>query len=167
MIFLHGIYKFAKKRVGFRNDFCTSCKAERVAEQYRTFNVWHFFFIPLVPLGNHTRWHCVECGSDPRSSTKESPFLLIVGMILFAAVGLISLLALITAKQDRMMLACVGLGFLAAAFGLWKLLKWQSQTPEGPESEVKPLTGDTCPYCAGKMIDEPNCHCSSCGVRRY
>jgi hypothetical protein len=58
MIFLHGVYRFSKKRVGFRNDFCSRCKQQRIAEQYRTFNMWHFFFVPLVPLGYASSWQC-------------------------------------------------------------------------------------------------------------
>lgn len=167
MILLHGIYKFGKKRIAFRNDFCNHCKAQHVAEQYRTFNMWHVFFVPLIPLGYCSNWHCTACGNDPRERTKESPTLLIIGMALFGLVGILGLFGAITAKKDRFMMLMVGSGFLAASFGCWAILRWQQNEPDGPNEKVEPLTGDTCPYCSGKIVETPHCHCSECGVRRY
>src|SRR5258708_1790660 len=65
MFFVHGQYHFRPKRTAFRNDFCLFCEKPRRAIQVRTLDVWHFFWIPLIPLGLWKRWHCTACGHSP------------------------------------------------------------------------------------------------------
>jgi hypothetical protein len=62
---IDGVYHFRPKPVGFRNDYCIPCGTERVAIQVRTIDVWHVFWIPVIPLGAHRRWWCLECGRSP------------------------------------------------------------------------------------------------------
>ena len=37
----HGVYRLFPRKVGFRNDYCMTCRAPRRAEQVRTFDVLH------------------------------------------------------------------------------------------------------------------------------
>ncbi len=53
-------------------DFCNRCEAQTLAEQWTSFDVMHLYFIPLVPLGWRRRWHCGQCGEDPRARTRTS-----------------------------------------------------------------------------------------------
>lgn len=162
MIFLHGVYRFSKKRVGFRNDYCSHCRQQGIAAQYRTFNMWHFFFVPLIPLGYASSWQCKQCGADPRQYT-ESPAVLKLGLLVFGVVGLVMLGASPFQPRDRLMMAGIGCAMLLGAFGLAMMLKHQSRELE--THDVPPNTDVQCPFCKGEIAGEP-AHCGDCGVRR-
>ena len=56
MLLVNGLYHFRPTRVAFRNDFCMSCHLPRRSVQIRTFDVWHLFRIPILPLGFPRRY---------------------------------------------------------------------------------------------------------------
>ena len=167
MILLGGVYKFSPKQTGFRNDHCNHCKAQHMAEQTRTLNVVHFFFVPLVPLGHSHVWRCSVCGNDPRERTKESPTLLIIGMLLFGFVGLVGLAASVFGPKDRLMMLSVGGGMLMASLLCWFVLKLQQGDKDGTDEAVAPNRDTECPFCNGEIADGPMAQCVVCGARRY
>ena len=167
MLVLFGKYRFSKKRTAYRNDFCLNCQGARIAEQYRTFDVGHLFFIPLLPLGHWFRWQCTTCGNDPHSRTRTSRTLKIV----FAAVvGLFAALMwtppLVPEAKDAPIIWPMRLLFPLAVAGivLW-IRKDRGDTglQEGLQT-VRPLEGRSCLYCNGTL--DPNDYCATCDVRR-
>lgn len=56
MLIVWGTHNFAKKLVGARRDFCNCCEHEVLTEQWQSFDMFHLYFIPLIPLGNRRRW---------------------------------------------------------------------------------------------------------------
>jgi hypothetical protein len=70
MLLIHGVYHLRPKRVAFRNDYCNTCGLPRRAEQIRTFDTLHLFWIPIIPLGFKKRWMCTFCGRETNFSTK-------------------------------------------------------------------------------------------------
>lgn len=60
-----GVYRFRPRIVGFRNDFCLSCRSQRRGIQVRTFNVVALKAIPLIPVGFWKHWQCASCARDP------------------------------------------------------------------------------------------------------
>ncbi|MEI6235978.1 MAG: hypothetical protein WCT04_23230 [Planctomycetota bacterium] len=133
MIVLHGIYKFSKTLIGSQNCFCKSCNSEQSAEQFRTFNAWHVFFIPVLPLGYQQSWCCKKCGNDPHARTITSPLLLMIAIILFGVLGLLLLGSSLSAKgMDRTMFLCVGGGLTAFAMLMWFILWLQQKSQSNP-----------------------------------
>jgi hypothetical protein len=51
MLVIHGLYRFKQHRIGVCKDLCNACEKETVTEEWRSFNVGHLYFIPLLPLG--------------------------------------------------------------------------------------------------------------------
>src|SRR5512147_40206 len=82
MLLLHGYYRFFPKLVAYRNDYCLSCDAPRLALQRRTVDFFHLFYVPLLPLGVWWRWHCATCGRDPHATYRTRKPLKWLGTVL-------------------------------------------------------------------------------------
>jgi hypothetical protein len=89
MLILHGVYSFRPRIVAYRNDFCLSCTAPRVAYQIRTFDVLHIFFVPLIPLGFLRRWHCAVCTNDPHVHPGTRKGFKWAGVVVLALVAIV------------------------------------------------------------------------------
>src|SRR5437879_4143615 len=70
MLIIRGAYHFRPTRVAFRNDYCLSCQAPRRAIAVRSFDVGHFFWVPILPVGYWRHWKCSECRRKPHSNLK-------------------------------------------------------------------------------------------------
>src|SRR3989338_1357270 len=126
MLIVHGTYFLARKLVAYRNDYCLSCNAERMAFQRRTFDVHHIFYVPLLPLGFWKRWHCSACDRNPH----ESPRILRrsfkwAGIVLLVVASLSGWLVSTREKPgDTIVIWCMRLGGpIAVAWALWATLK--------------------------------------------
>lgn len=166
MFIIYGMYRWARKRVAYRNDFCLTCEGQRVAEQYRTFNCGHLFFIPVLPLGFHKRWHCSMCGNNPHERVRTSRTLL----ILFAVVvGLFTALLWLGGSvppEEAALIWGMRLVFTASFVGLIYWIR-RSKPAVGLRdhlAQVPPLPLDQCLYCRGPL--DPEGSCAPCGVRR-
>lgn len=84
MLIIHGTYHFGKKKLETREDVCNSCERLRIIELWRSFNVFHIFWIPLIPLGSHSRWKCAVCHNDPHARYKTSKPMKIAGLFALA-----------------------------------------------------------------------------------
>ena len=71
MLLVHGRYFWARRILAFRNDYCLTCRAARMAFLHRTFDVFHLFWIPVLPLGFWQRWRCGVCGAEPQTPREE------------------------------------------------------------------------------------------------
>lgn len=85
MFIIHGAYHFWPKRVAFRDDYCLSCQTPRRSIAFRTFDVGHVFWIPILPVGFWKHWKCTACGRDPhvnprtRRSFKWAGLIVLIG----------------------------------------------------------------------------------------
>src|SRR5262245_51152385 len=82
MLVKYGRYQFGRRRIAYRRGICHSCRREGVAEQWRSFDWLHIFWIPLVPFGVRRTWICTRCGEEWTFNLSER----IAGMVL---VGLV------------------------------------------------------------------------------
>jgi len=90
-----GSYSYRKTIVAYRNDYCLTCDAPRLAHRIRSLEVLHVYFIPLLPLGFFRNWKCSACGADPHVSVRTSKVMKWMGVgvlavLAFAGLGRIA-----------------------------------------------------------------------------
>jgi hypothetical protein len=92
-----------------------------------------------------------------------------MSMLAFLCVpaGLLCLYRAVTQTEERPTFLLLGLGALTLGLACWYAVIAYFQDKESPPMEIKPWTGDKCPFCSGQMIPEPHLHCDDCGVRCY
>lgn len=174
MFGIHGLYKFSPRRVAYRNDYCMVCNAPRRAEQIRTLDAIHVYFVPLIPMGAWRRWHCCECGMCPHQVHLTAWLLKIttLGFFIFATVFFWGLYFLVVPAiaEDRELFWFFGVICPAGALAMGThLAVWEPVESSYKErlSAVPPADETICPFCECPMIDEYfECHCPECGVRR-
>ena len=166
MLLLHGIYRFSEKRVGFRHSNCVHCEDARLTEQFRTFNFWHVFFVPVLPLGFVKNWRCATCGKNP-NPVRERPAVLIAGAVVLGFAGASMFVGGFFMPRDQLTAIGIGLGMLFfSALCVW-VLKRQLRTDRIlAAARVVPIENDNCPYCPGKIRAETFSECNGCGARR-
>lgn len=170
MIILHGIYRLDNKRTAYRSDYCLSCKAPRVAEQYRSFNILHIFFVPLVPLGLWTRWRCLTCKNDPHARVSTSrPITIIAVLLMLLAVASTFAVSPAEMHEDNPYLVLWGTRFglavvIAGLIASLRMTKGQAIPLKDTLQSVTPLPRDKCFYCDGWL--QTGDYCPRCAVRR-
>jgi hypothetical protein len=154
MLIVHGIYRFRPKRLAFRNDFCRTCQVPRRAEQWRTFDAWHIFWIPLIPLGFWKRWLCAGCGKQPHIATgTRRPF----KWIGFAILILFSPLFWFMPPDPEFPVAVLWLLRIASPVGAVLLLAHLLRTAKDPTFKeqlagVPPANDTVCPFCGTQLL---------------
>ena len=168
MLIIHGMYNFGPKRLAFRNDYCLSCEQPRRSVQLRTFDVWHLFWIPLLPLGFWKRWRCTECGRLPHVNPKtRRPF---------KWAGLFVLLVFSTAfwamPVDPESVALIWVIRIGAPLGAILTIVHLLRTPKDPSlkerlNAIQHASDTTCPFCGAQLLMlASSCSCPVCGVVR-
>ena len=168
MIILHGVYHFRPRRVGFRNDYCLSCQAERRSVLIRTFDAGHLFYLPLLPLGFWKRWWCTVCGREPhvRPGTRRS----------FKWAGLVALMVMAIlmwmapAEPDDLLILWAFR--IAASLGAALVLRHILHTPKDAPlkqllTTVVPAADTTCPFCGTPLLAGSRWSCPGCRAVRY
>ncbi len=168
MIVLHGLYSFRRRIVAFRNDVCLRCGVARVAYCHRTFDVYHFFFIPVLPLGFWKRWYCGRCGRNPHSAGRTRlPFKIAAAVLL----GVLTI-ALFLEQPGPKDVAVTW--FVRAFFGIPFLLSlvWLFRSKPDPRLAdllltVQPSNATSCPTCGVVLVPGQNAwRCPRCGMER-
>ena len=170
MLIVHGFYRWWRKLVAYRNDYCLTCAAERVAFQHRTFDVLHVFWLPVVPLGLWKRWHCAVCGQDPHASSRTRKSLKWVGVVCLALFSLAPWGVSTREKRDDEVFVWVVrlLGPVATVWAAWATLKSPPDVALKDRLRgVPPSMDATCPLCKVTLFpSEPAWHCPQCGLQR-
>ena len=163
-----GGYRFGIKVVSCRKDYCNACKTEALMEELRYFLVFHFCYIPLLPLGWQREWVCARCGGDPRPAASFSPGLIIFALVPFSIYTIFFWISLFSdfsksGKDGVMWMGCICSTLLVV--GLIYLLRYNLKPlPRSPQSLAVTPLGDVCPYCQEKMAPETNNICPKCQV---
>lgn len=166
MIIIHGLYRFGRRKVAVRKDFCNSCRLEGTAEQWQSFNCVHIFWIPLIPLGTKRLWKCPNCGEDPRKENRMAPvlrFILLVGLSI-----ILSALWMDRHPQNPPDQTTYGMTAVLAGIWLWLLYgAFKRSTPEYEDrrNALFQLSTDDCLYCHAPLTQNPYPHCQPCGIR--
>ncbi|WP_407081691.1 zinc-ribbon domain-containing protein [Piscinibacter gummiphilus] len=167
MIFFFGRYRFSPRRYGFRNEFCTHCNASRRVESTVTSDFLHLFWIPLIPIGDHETWSCTTCGKAPHGIQRTRYSFKIAGLLLLAFGSFAIWFTPIEPGDEAIawvMRLALPVGLVATAFHLVRIRSKQSTRVAS--SDAEPTTDTSCPYCEVPLLDQPDWHCGSCGVRR-
>jgi hypothetical protein len=90
MFITAGRYQYCRRTVAYRNDYCLSCADNTVSQQQRTFDVFHVYFFPVLPLGFRRHWYCVRCKQNPHTRVKTSQGIKILGLCMFSLFAVIS-----------------------------------------------------------------------------
>jgi hypothetical protein len=170
MLIIHGTYSWWRKLVAYRNDYCLTCSAERVAFQHRTWDFLHVFWVPLVPLGPWKRWHCGVCGQNPHASQATRKSLKWVGVVCLALFSLAPWgVSTREKRDDEAFIWIVRLGGpVVTAWAAWATLKSPPDVRlKDRLRAVAPLMDSTCPMCNVMLFpSEPAWRCPSCGIQR-
>jgi hypothetical protein len=171
MVLIHGLYHWRPKPVAFRNDYCITCGAERVAIQIRTLDVLHLFFVPLLPLGLYKRWRCLQCQNSPalpRPTGVRRPIkiLVLLGAIVFAVPAWLPQHT--TSRGDLIGLWIARFVFLVPAWFAVRWLRRGGQDTERRErlKSVRPSDATECPLCRIPLVLTDPARCHKCGIVR-
>ena len=167
MILIHGIYRWAAKRIAFRNDYCLSCEAPRKAMQIRTFDAWHLFWVPLLPLGFIKRWFCMTCGMQPSHNKKTRFGYKIAGMFVLLIFTVFFWMCPVQ-QGDEAFFWVFRIGApLGLMFTFFHLLRSKRDpTYSDHFHSVKAADDTICPFCNVPLVAMPQFLCPVCGVHR-
>jgi hypothetical protein len=163
MFIIYGTHCFAPKRVGFRTDVCLSCGKEAISLAFRSFDVGHVYWLPLLPLGFRRHWQCSACGEDPRGERTRQG-MKVLGAIAFLLGGVAMWLGP-TDQGDAGFIWAMRLGFPAIAVALVVSMRQRQRQDLGLVARLRklPPIGDACPLCAGRIHGRPR-RCARCGA---
>jgi hypothetical protein len=168
MLIVYGVYKFKPRRVAFRNDYCLTCSQPRRAQQIRTFNAFHIFWIPLIPLGFWKQWLCTKCGSGPhyrRTTRRGFKWVGFALLVLFS----VALWVLPVDPEVATGIWVLRAGLpVGAALTLRHLLRTPKDIPLEEQLAAIPPADDTnCPFCRVPLVlTSSGPYCPSCAAVR-
>lgn len=168
MLIVSGRYRFKPKRVAFRNDFCLKCDQPRRSVEYRSFDAFHIFWIPIVPLGFRRRWLCATCGRPPHVNVKTRRPFVWIGLFILILLG-----ALFWALPvDPDFVGGTWFFRMGGPVGAILVLVHLLRTPADPPLKsrldaIPPANDTTCPFCGALLLlISSQGSCPNCGVLR-
>lgn len=170
MLIIHGRYFWGRRVLAFRNDYCLTCKAPRLAFLHRTFDVFHLFWIPVLPLGFWQRWHCDRCGADPHERVTTSVVFKWIGVVLLAVFAAVTWAPDVARDiPDPLARLALRLGMMVAVLvAAW--LAAHSRPPEDLREKLRSVQANrdgTCPRCGTTLtVAAPWYRCGKCGLER-
>ena len=168
MLVIHGLYRFRPKRIAFRNDYCLSCAQPRRSVQIRTFDAWHIFYVPLLPLGFHKPWFCTACNNEPHvhpGTRRGFKWAGLAVLLIFAAASWA-----VPPEPEEVVFHWVFR--FAAPLGAILTLIHLLRTSKDPSlreklASIPPASDTVCPFCgATLMLISSQASCPSCGILR-
>ncbi|HEY4249245.1 MAG TPA: DUF4240 domain-containing protein [Lacunisphaera sp.] len=161
---LHGTYYFGRKRVACRNAYCTTCRAPRFAEGFRSLVVLHVFFIPFLPIATTVRWFCSTCKKEIDAKRPSRPWILITGILFGLFMTFIGVMMLFDRHEKETALGALIFGPLMVIGLAYMIRKQDYRGYIGAQENVPPLPGDHCPYCKAPVFAAKTPHCHACKV---
>ena len=165
MLIFNGIYKFFKKQIGYREGWCKTCQDITFSEKIQTWNFFHLFWIPIIPLGKYKYLICKSCNDDPNKDTRESAFLLIIGSIIFPL--MLIFLFIYDAKgsdQATMHWAKIFIAIMSVLCIYMAYKRISSKDKKAVNYEYK---DNKCYYCTNELVSiNNNLYCENCKLYR-
>lgn len=167
MIVVFGTYKFARKPVAYRADYCRSCASERMTFAMRSFDAFHVFWIPVLPLGFWTRWYCGECQAHPHETVGIHRWVRWTVAAFFLVLALVFWAAALTNQSPDGTDTWIGATVTTILFLL--TLAWAKkgkvENYKAARSQVQSFDGKACPLCGGHVIKALEAEqCQQCGA---
>lgn len=164
---IHGIYHWRPRRTAFRNDYCRACGAQTVSALVRTWDVLHLYWIPLLPIGVWSRWHCTRCAGRPHAATKVRLGFKIAGALLLALMTWSIWVTVPQSQEASQVFWVVRIGLLIPlAFAIYAIFKHRPEPKLDEQlATVPPFEGRTCPLCGGELLSTPELVCAKCGAQ--
>lgn len=164
MVLVHGIYRWRPVRVAFRNDYCRRCQQGTLSVRIRTFDVLHLFWVPVLPLGVWSRWHCARCGYDPRATGRTRRGFKIAVVLLLAAFNVaVWLTPQGTASDLEVWLWRGALLVLLALAVRWVAAHKPEPNARANLALMPPYEGWDCPLCGAQLLRvSTSARCPSC-----
>jgi hypothetical protein len=166
---VHGIYKFWRRPVAFRNDYCLKCDRTQLAVRLRSLYVLHLFWVPVLPLGLWGTWICGRCGSNPHDNVRtRRTFKILLVIVLLCVATVVWILPPQPGKPWEIWLFRV-----AVSIGLLLAIWWAAwghrvePTLRACLESVPPYDLPDCPFCGGQILGIHNARCSACGIERW
>jgi hypothetical protein len=159
------VHSLLKKVVAYRNDFCLTCNAPRIAIQTRSLKAIHIYSVPLVPLGFWREWHCQVCDQDPHRKPGTMP------SRKWAAVLGLAMLAGVAWFDDEHNDAAIWTLRAVTSIAAIALAAYTIRNPPGAAlreklQQVTPADENICALCRGVLVRGEQSRCSQCGVER-
>lgn len=170
MLLIHGRYFWRRRRLAFRNDYCLTCRAPRMAFLHRTFDVFHVFWIPVLPLGFWNRWRCGVCGEDPHARVGTRVAFRWLGVALLAFFAAVTWAPNVARDiPDPLARLALRLGMGAAVLvAAWFAAR--TPPPEDLRDKLRAIQANrdgTCPICRTALtVTSPWYRCGNCGLER-
>jgi len=167
MILVHGTYHWRPRRIAFRNDYCRACKAQTVSVLIRTVDVLHLFWIPVLPVGVWSRWHCKRCGGRPHHAVVTRRGFKIAGA---AILVLMTLGAWLPEPPDPELVETIWILRFAAplvlTFAIGSIFRHKPEASfQKTLAAVPPFEGWSCPICDCQLYGAPAHVCLMCGAQ--
>ena len=169
MFIFRGAYHWWPKQVAFRNDYCVTCRAQRRSVAVRSFDVGHFFWIPLLPVGFWRHWRCTECGRHPHRTSRFWRRLRWRGMSLLVVLSVMFWAAPINSDFALGLWVCRIAAPVGAGILLIRTLRQLFQPSLRTRLRSIPPAEDTiCPFCQTTLVTGTGSRwsCPACGVVR-
>lgn len=164
-IMVFGTYEWSRKRVGFRPDVCLACGEEAIAFEYRSFDVGHFWYLPVLPLGFRRHWYCAQCGKDPRAD-RMGRGMLVFWTTLVGAAAVATWFIPIESAEDVTFAWAMRLGLPVLTLVLIAFVRRRARKDVELGKRLRDIArvGNTCPLCGGRMgVGTPR-RCHQCGA---
>ena len=161
---LHGTYHFGRRRVACRNAYCTTCRAPRFAEGFKSLVVLHIGFIPILPIAITTRWFCSICHKEVNARRPSRPWILVAGVAFGLFMALAGVIVLVQGHRKESPWPCIVPGSLIVAVLVYMLRKQDYAGYVVGRELVTPLSADWCPYCKSPLPPAETPRCPSCKV---
>lgn len=161
---LHGTYYFGRKRVACRNAYCTTCRAPRFAEGFKSLVVLHIFFIPFLPIATTVRWFCSSCRKEIDAKRPSRPWILVAGILFGLFMTFVSLMMLLDGQQKESASGMLVFGPLMVIGLIYMIRKQDYRGYVASQEKVPALPDDRCPYCKAPLFAAVTPHCHACKV---
>lgn len=171
MFVVQGVDRWAPRRRAFRQNYCRHCEAPRIAVEVRTLDVFHLFWIPILPLGFWRRWFCSVCGRPPHRPPRTRRGFKWAGVVLLAMALATFWLAPLEEWDPELEWQVLWLGRVATAVALpwllWNVMRAPRDTSyRKAVRSLEPIRSTSCPFCSRSLVLGGTWTCTSCGLRR-
>ncbi len=155
------------KKVGYGKDHCNACEREAVVEKWRWFTWFHFFWIPLIPLGFHHNWVCTLCLKD--ANARYTSGIVIKIFLLLVIFSVTALLFQPNAtdgiEYGWIMKTLAALMFLGSTF--WVMMHKKQPSKSTLRASITPIDTRTCLSCGEPLTSNPKLLCVPCKLEVY